>query len=83
MRQAKQSFKIRHTQTAEGKILAAREALGLSVAYISRKFEPAYIPVSAMNNIVLDMYPEQLSGKPLIAQMVELGKRIYSTDQLS
>ena len=33
MRSAKQSFKIRHTQTAEGKILAAREALGLSVAY--------------------------------------------------
>jgi len=33
MRNAKQSFKIRHTQTAEGKILAAREALGLSVAY--------------------------------------------------
>jgi hypothetical protein len=33
MKQAKQSFKIRHTQTADGKILAAREALGLSVAY--------------------------------------------------
>ena len=29
----KQSFKIRHTQTAEGRILQAREALGLSVAY--------------------------------------------------
>lgn len=33
MRNAKQSFKIRHTQTADGKILAARETLGLSVAY--------------------------------------------------
>jgi phage/plasmid-like protein (TIGR03299 family) len=33
MKSAKQSFKIRHTQTADGKILAAREALGLSVAY--------------------------------------------------
>jgi phage/plasmid-like protein (TIGR03299 family) len=33
MKSAKQSFKIRHTQTAEGKILAARQALGLSVAY--------------------------------------------------
>ncbi|OYW78813.1 MAG: hypothetical protein B7Z27_06715, partial [Sphingobacteriia bacterium 32-37-4] len=51
-------------------------------AYISRKFEPRYIPVSAMNNIVLDMYPEQMSGKPLIAQMVELGKRMYVVDHL-
>jgi phage/plasmid-like protein (TIGR03299 family) len=33
MSRAKQSFKIRHTATAEGKIASAREALGLSVAY--------------------------------------------------
>ena len=33
MKRAKQSFKIRHTQTVDGKIAAAREALGLSVAY--------------------------------------------------
>ena len=31
---AKQSFKIRHTSTAEGKIAVAREALGLANAYI-------------------------------------------------
>jgi len=30
----KQTFKIRHTQTAEGKIAVAREALGLANAYI-------------------------------------------------
>ena len=33
MKKAKQSFKIRHTQTVEGKIAAARETLGLSIAY--------------------------------------------------
>jgi len=33
MRKAKQSFKIRHTQTVDGKISAAREALGLTFAY--------------------------------------------------
>jgi phage/plasmid-like protein (TIGR03299 family) len=33
-RNIKQSFKIRHTQTAEGKIIAAREALGLANAYM-------------------------------------------------
>ena len=33
MKRAKQSFKIRHTQTADGKIAQARETLGLSIAY--------------------------------------------------
>lgn len=33
MKQAKQSFKIRHTQTAEGKIQIARETLGLTLGY--------------------------------------------------
>ena len=33
-RNIKQSFKIRHTQTAEGKVQAAREALGLANAYM-------------------------------------------------
>lgn len=51
-------------------------------AYVSRRFEPAYIPVNAMNAIVMDLYPGQHFGKPLIAQMVELGKKIYLTDHL-
>jgi len=34
MRNAKQSFKIRHTQTVDGKIAAAREALGLTFSYM-------------------------------------------------
>ena len=34
MKKAKQSFKIRHTQTVDGKILAAREALGLTLSYM-------------------------------------------------
>jgi hypothetical protein len=63
-------------------LYTSEEGQALYPAYISRKFEPAYIPVSAMNNIVLDIYPEQMSGKPLIAQMVELGKRIYVVDHL-
>jgi len=33
MRNAKQSFKIRHTQSAEGKIQIARETLGLTFGY--------------------------------------------------
>lgn len=33
-RSVKQSYKIRHTQTAQGKVQAAREALGLANAYM-------------------------------------------------
>jgi phage/plasmid-like protein (TIGR03299 family) len=33
MKSAKQSFKIRHTQTADGKIQIARETLGLALGY--------------------------------------------------
>ena len=33
MKSAKQSFKIRHTQTADGKIAVARETLGLTLGY--------------------------------------------------
>jgi phage/plasmid-like protein (TIGR03299 family) len=33
-RSVKQSFKIRHTQTAQGKVQAAREALGLAKTYL-------------------------------------------------
>lgn len=63
-------------------LYTSEEGQMLYPAYISRRFEPAYIPVSAMNAIVMDMYPGQYFGKPLIAQMVELGKRIYLADHL-
>jgi phage/plasmid-like protein (TIGR03299 family) len=35
-RTTKQSFKIRHTQTAQGKVQAAREALGIANAYLDQ-----------------------------------------------
>jgi phage/plasmid-like protein (TIGR03299 family) len=35
-RTTKQSFKIRHTQTAQGKVQAAREALGLANTYLDQ-----------------------------------------------
>ena len=35
-RATKQSFKIRHTQTAQGKVQAAREALGIANAYLDQ-----------------------------------------------
>lgn len=45
--------------------------------YITNRFEPDYIPVNAMKNIVTDLFPERNEDKPLIGQMVEKGKRLY------
>lgn len=39
--EAKQSFRVRHTATLEGKMLAAREALGISQEYFARFAEIA------------------------------------------
>lgn len=46
-------------------------------AYISNRFEPGYIQVNCMKNIVNDMYPEKFEDKSLVIQMVEKGKRLY------
>lgn len=51
-------------------------------AYISRRFEPEYIPVNCMKNIVDDLFPDKSAGRPLIEQMIEKGKRLYVVDKL-
>jgi len=64
MKQAKQSFKIRHTQTVDGKISAAREALGLTFAYADEFEKQAQelfkIEVSnaKFSEIINKMYPK-------------------------
>ncbi len=45
--------------------------------YVSNRFEPEYIAVNCMSNIVNDLYPEKADDKPLVNQMVEKGKRLY------
>ena len=50
--------------------------------FVSRRFEPAYIPVNCMKNIIDDMYPDKSMGHPLVEQMVESGKRQYLLDRL-
>ncbi|MEO7265141.1 MAG: hypothetical protein ABIW38_09525 [Ferruginibacter sp.] len=45
--------------------------------YISSRFEPAYISVNAMKNIVNDMYPEKQEEKTLVLQMVGAGKKLF------
>jgi hypothetical protein len=62
MRNAKQSFKIRHTQTAEGKIQIARETLGLTLGYFD-----------AFEKEAQDLFKQSITDK----QFSELIRTIY------
>ena len=60
----KQSFKIRHTQTANGKVQIAREALGLANAYmdefdkLAKAMIEKEITAQQFNEIILAAYPK-------------------------
>ena len=69
MRNAKQSFKIRHTQTADGRIAAAREALGLSFTYFDEfALQAKQLFEKEINNkqfydLVRNLYPKPENDK--------------------
>jgi hypothetical protein len=48
--------------------------------YQSRRFEPQYIPVNCMKNIINDIYSDTNADIPLIYQMIEAGKRLCVLD---
>lgn len=50
--------------------------------YLTNRFEPEYIAINSIRNIILDMYPEKAEDKTLIQQMVENGKRLYALSRL-
>lgn len=56
-------------------------AQDLFPGYIVQKFTPAYISVNCIKNIIDDMFPDRSTGKALIEQMVEKGKRLYFLDK--
>lgn len=64
MKSAKQSFKIRHTQTVEGKIAVARETLGLTYQYFdefekeAQKLYSISVTDKKFNEIITKMYPK-------------------------
>jgi len=61
------------------------EVLNMYPSYISRRFEPQYIPVSCMKNIIDDIFimnqPPKRSTQ-LIEKMIDEGKRLYILDAL-
>ncbi len=50
--------------------------------YISRRFEPGYISINCMKNVVDDVYEVKENDKPLIDQMIEKGKRLFILKKL-
>ena len=48
--------------------------------YQSLRFEPQYIPVNCMKNIIDDIYGDAGADLPLVYQMIEAGKRLYMLD---
>jgi phage/plasmid-like protein (TIGR03299 family) len=60
----KQSFKIRHTQTASGKVAIARQTLGLANAYMdefdimAKAMIEKEVNAKSFNDIILSAYPK-------------------------
>ncbi len=50
--------------------------------YITNRFEPDYISINCIKNIVSDMYPEKSEDATLVVRMVEQGKRLYLLSKL-
>lgn len=51
-------------------------------SYIYSRFEPEYISINCMKNIVNDMYPDDKIEASLGIQMVEAGKRLFVLEKL-
>jgi phage/plasmid-like protein (TIGR03299 family) len=74
MRSAKQSFKIRHTQTAEGKIQVARETLGLTLGYFDEFEKQAQelfkqeITDKQFSDIIKTIYPKPSEDSSKLAK---------------
>jgi hypothetical protein len=61
---------------------ATNEGQELYPMYISRRFEPQFIPAAVMNTVIQDLYPDQSPGRPLIEQMIIKGREWYLLDKL-
>lgn len=57
-------------------------AQSLFPQYVSRKFEPAYIAVNCMKNIIDDIFPPKATDKTLLDITIDKGKRLYVLDKL-
>jgi hypothetical protein len=65
---------------SQSPVYLTQQGQQLYPTYISRRFDPAYIPVNCLKNVVDDLYPGNVTGKSLLEQMVDKGKRLYLLD---
>ena len=49
--------------------------------YLSQNFDPQHISINCMRNIVDDLFPVKSTGKALIEQMVDKGRRLFLLTQ--
>ena len=65
MRNAKQSFKIRHTQSVEGRIQVARETLGLALGYFDEfEVEAKALYAQAITDAEFSKFVQSIYPKP-------------------
>jgi DNA-directed RNA polymerase subunit F len=50
--------------------------------YKTARFSKEYIPVEVVKNLLTEIYPAKQTTQPLIEQMIEVGKRIYTIDAI-
>ena len=58
------------------------EVVQMFPVYITRRFDPIYIPVNCMKAVTDDLFPDKSNGRPLIEQMIEKGKQWWLVDKL-
>lgn len=59
----------------------SQEGQALYPLFISTNFDQAHIVVNCMRNIVDDLFPQKIIGKPLVEQMVEKGRKQFLVKQ--
>jgi hypothetical protein len=59
----------------------AAEVEQMFPSYITRRFDPVYIPANSLKAIVDDLFPDRSSGLTLIEQMIEKGKQWWLLDK--
>jgi hypothetical protein len=66
---------------SQSEIYLSPQGQQLYPAYVSRRFDPAYITVNCMKNVVDDLYPGMGADRSLLDLMVDKGKRLYLLDR--
>ena len=84
LRNVKQSFRVKHTQTVDGRIVAAREALGLAYKYmdefdvLAQSMIEAEITKAKFDQIVLAAYPKP--GQDVKGAMKKWGHKVETLE---